>query len=96
MRRTVALAFSGGLDTSVCVKWLQEKYDADVVTVTLDLGQREDMQQIERRSRQIGAKSHYTFDAKEEFLRDYVYPAVQANALYQGKYHLLQPSEGPS
>ena len=88
MHRTVALAFSGGLDTSVCVKWLQEKYDADVVTVTLDLGQREDMGQIERRSRQIGAKDHYTFDAREEFLRDYVWPAIGANALYQGKYPL--------
>ena len=88
MHRTVALAFSGGLDTSVCVKWLQEKYDADVVTVTLDLGQREDMEQIERRSREIGAKNHYTFDAKQEFIRDYVWPAVRANALYQGKYPL--------
>ena len=88
MHRTVALAFSGGLDTSVCVKWLQEKYDADVVTVTLDLGQREDMMQIERRSREIGAKNHYTFDAKQEFIRDYVWPAVRANALYQGKYPL--------
>jgi len=88
LHRTVALAFSGGLDTSVCVKWLQEKYDAEVVTVTLDLGQREDMEQIERRSREIGAKNHYTFDAKQEFIRDYVWPAVRANALYQGKYPL--------
>ncbi len=88
MHRTVALAFSGGLDTSVCVKWLQEKYDADVVTVTLDLGQRDDMGQIEKRSRQIGAKNHYTIDAKEEFLRDYVWPAIKANALYEGAYPL--------
>ncbi len=88
MRRTVALAFSGGLDTSVCVKWLQEKYDADVVTVTLDLGQRDDMDVIERRSRQIGAKDHYTIDAKEEFIHDYVWPAVTANALYEGSYPL--------
>ena len=88
MRRTVALAFSGGLDTSVCVKWLQEKYDADVVTVTLDLGQRDDMEEIAKRSRQIGAKSHYTVDAKAEFLRDYIVPAIKANALYEGKYPL--------
>ena len=88
MHRTVVLAFSGGLDTSVCVKWLQEKYDADVVTVTLDLGQRDDMKEIERRSRLIGAKNHYTIDAKDEFLNDYVFPAVMANALYQGKYPL--------
>ena len=88
MHRTVVLAFSGGLDTSVCVKWLQEKYDADVVTVTLDLGQRDDMKEIEKRSRLIGAKNHYTIDAKDEFLSDYVFPAVMANALYQGKYPL--------
>ncbi len=88
MRRTVALAFSGGLDTTVSVKWLQEKYDSDVVTVTLDLGQREDMDQIGRRSRQIGARNHYNIDAKEEFLRDYVVPAIKANALYEGKYPL--------
>jgi argininosuccinate synthase len=88
LSRTVALAFSGGLDTSVCVKWLQEKYDADVVTVTLDLGQRDDLEQIEKRSRQIGAKNHYTIDAKNEFLKDYVFPAIKANALYEGKYPL--------
>ena len=88
MRRTVALAFSGGLDTSVCVKWLQERYDSDVVTVTLDLGQRDDLGEIEKRSRQIGAKNHYTIDAKEEFLKDYVYPSIMANALYEGKYPL--------
>ena len=88
MHRTVALAFSGGLDTSVCVKWLEEKYDADVVTVTLDLGQRDDLEQVGRRSRLIGAKNHYTIDAKAEFLREYVVPAIKANALYEGKYPL--------
>ena len=88
MHRTVVLAFSGGLDTSVCVKWLQEKYDADVVTVTLDLGQREDMARIEKQARVIGAKNHYTIDSKEEFLRDYVWPGVKANALYEGTYPL--------
>ena len=86
MRKTVVLAFSGGLDTSVSVKWLQEKYEADVVTVTLDLGQRDDMEQIEKRSRQIGAKNHYTIDAKAEFLKEYVVPAIMANARYEGKY----------
>jgi argininosuccinate synthase len=86
--RTVALAFSGGLDTSVCVRWLQEKYDAEVVTVTLDLGQHDDMAGIEARSRKLGARSHYTIDARHEFLKDYVYPAVKANALYEGKYPL--------
>jgi argininosuccinate synthase len=88
LRRTVVLAFSGGLDTSVSVKWLGEKYDADVVTVTLDLGQRDDLKDIERRSKQIGARTHYTIDAKSEFLKDYVWPSIMANALYEGKYPL--------
>jgi argininosuccinate synthase len=88
LRRTVILAFSGGLDTSVCVRWLQEKYSADVVTATLDLGQRDDLREIERRSRLIGAVNHYTIDAKEEFVKDYVFPAVMNNALYEGKYPL--------
>jgi argininosuccinate synthase len=88
LHRTVALAFSGGLDTTVCVKWLQEKYDMDVVTVTLDLGQRDDVREIEKRSKMIGAKNHYTVDAKAEFIKDYVLPAVKANALYEGKYPL--------
>ena len=60
----------------------------DVVTVTLDLGQRDDLHEVEGRSRLIGAKNHYTVDAKEEFLKDYVLPAVKANALYEGKYPL--------
>ncbi|QQG48462.1 MAG: argininosuccinate synthase [archaeon] len=88
MRRAVVLAFSGGLDTSVCVKWLQEKYDSDVVTLTLDLGQRDDLDEVERRSREIGAKEHYTLDARDEFVNDYVFPSILANSLYQGKYPL--------
>ena len=88
MRKTVVLAFSGGLDTSVSVKWLGEKYDADVVTVTLDLGQRDDLREVEKRSKQIGARNHYTIDAKSEFLKDYVWPSIMANALYEGKYPL--------
>jgi argininosuccinate synthase len=88
LRRTVALAFSGGLDTSVCVKWLQEKYDADVVTVTLDLGQRDDLAGIAEKSKLLGARNHYTIDAKAEYLKDYVFPAIKANAMYEGKYPL--------
>ncbi len=88
MRRTVVLAFSGGLDTSVCVRWLHEKHDAEVVTATLDLGQRDDLDAVEKRSKLLGAISHHTIDAKDEFVNDYVFPAVMANALYQGKYPL--------
>ena len=85
---TIVLAYSGGLDTSICVKWLKEKYDADVVTVTLDLGQQEDLEEIARRSYLLGAKKHTTIDAKKEFVSDYVFPAIKANALYEGEYPL--------
>jgi argininosuccinate synthase len=88
LRKTVILAFSGGLDTSVCIRWLGENYDADVVTATLDLGQRDDLKEVERRSKLIGAVGHHTIDAKDEFVKDYVFPAVRNNALYEGKYPL--------
>lgn len=88
MVKTTVLAYSGGLDTSVCVKWLQEKYDTEVVTVTLDLGQQDDLAEAEKRSYAIGAKRHYTIDARREFISDYIFPAIQANAMYEGKYPL--------
>ena len=88
MRDTVVLAYSGGLDTSVCVKWLQEKYALDVVTLTLDLGQRDDLEEVARRSALIGSKNHHTLDVKEEFVSDYVFRAIRANAMYEGKYPL--------
>lgn len=88
MSDKVVLAYSGGLDTSVAVKWLQVKYGFDVVTVTVDVGQGEDMKAIEEKSKAIGAIKHYSFDAKEEFAKDYVMPCIKANGLYEGKYPL--------
>jgi argininosuccinate synthase len=88
LRSTVVLAYSGGLDTSVCIKWLQEKYSAEVVTVTLDLGQQDSLGEVEDKAYLLGAKNHYTIDAKEEFVSDYVFPAIKANAMYEGKYPL--------
>ena len=82
------LAFSGGLDTSVVVKYLQDEHDMDVVTVTVDVGQGENYDDIDAKSRALGAVSHHTIDARAEFVTDYVYPAIRANALYQGKYCL--------
>lgn len=81
------LAFSGGLDTSVVVRYLQEQ-DMDVVTVTVDVGQDEDYDSIQKKATSLGAVAHHTIDAREEFVRGYVYPAIRANALYQGKYCL--------
>jgi len=86
LTRKIVLAYSGGLDTSVLLKWLQQKYDAEVITVTLDVGQREDLKPIEGKAKNLGAIRHYSIDAKEEFVKEYVFPAIKANALYEGKY----------
>jgi len=88
MRGKAVLAYSGGLDTSVAIKWIEEKYGFDVVTLTLDVGQGVELEGLEQKARKIGAIKHYSIDAREEFVSDYVLPAVKANALYQGKYPL--------
>jgi len=88
MSKTVVLAYSGGLDTSVSIRWLNEKFGYDVVTLTLDLGQKDDFASIEKRAYQAGAVKHYTVDVKHEFVEHYVHPSIKANALYQGKYPL--------
>lgn len=84
--KKIALAYSGGLDTSVAIKWLSEKYGCKIVTVTVDVGQEEDFRAIGEKALKVGAENHYTVDAKEEFIREYVFPSVKANGLYQGKY----------
>ncbi|MGH9919969.1 MAG: argininosuccinate synthase, partial [Nitrososphaerales archaeon] len=84
----IVLAYSGGLDTSVSIKWLQEKFHADVVTLTLNLGQREDFREIEERAYATGAVKHYQMDAREEFVTGYVQPSIKANGMYQGRYPL--------
>src|SRR5919198_2033064 len=82
------LAYSGGLDTSVCIRYLQNLHDYDVVTVTVDCGQNEDFEEIEKKSKAIGAIKHVYIDAKEEFAINYVIPCIKANGLYQNKYPL--------
>lgn len=85
----VVLAYSGGLDTSVCLKLLQEKYGADVVTLTLELGQdAKDLKKIEAKAKKLGAVKTYSIDVRKEFVADYINPAIKANALYEGKYPL--------
>ena len=88
MTQKIVLAYSGGLDTSVSIKWLQEKFHADVVTLTLNLGQREDFREIEERAYSTGAVKHFQMDVREEFVTDYVHPSIKANGMYQGKYPL--------
>jgi argininosuccinate synthase len=82
----IVLAYSGGLDTSVLIKWLQEKHNAQVITVTADVGQQEDLKEVEEKAKKLGVLAHYSIDAREEFARDYVFPSIKANALYEGKY----------
>jgi argininosuccinate synthase len=84
----VILAYSGGLDTSVCIKYLQVLHDMDVVTVTVDCGQIEDFTEIEKRARSIGAIDHIKIDAKEEFATNFIIASIKANGLYQDKYPL--------
>jgi len=84
----VVLAYSGGLDTSVILKWLIEQYQCEVVTFSADIGQDDDMEQIRKNAEKTGASNIYIDDLKEEFVRDYVFPAFRANAIYEGQYLL--------
>ncbi len=88
MSEKAILAFSGGLDTSVVVKYLQEEYNMDVVTVTVDVGQGDDKNKISAKAKKLGVLKHYHIDARKEFVTDFIYPAIKANALYQKKYCL--------
>lgn len=84
----VVLAYSGGLDTSVIVKWLQETYQCEVVTFTADLGQGEEVEPARAKAQALGVKEIYIDDLREEFVRDYVFPMFRANAIYEGEYLL--------
>ena len=86
--KKVVLAYSGGLDTSVAVAWLREQFDAEVVTLTVDLGGGSLREGVERRAMTAGASRSYVVDARERFVTDFVWPHLQANALYQGVYPL--------
>lgn len=91
----LVLAYSGGLDTSVAIRWIKEKYGYDVITLTLNVGQNEDLKFIEEKAYKIGAIKHYSIDAIEEFVKEYINPAIKANALYQGKYPLSSALSRP-
>ena len=84
----VVLAYSGGLDTSIILKWLQQEYDCEVVTFTADIGQGEEVEPAREKAKAMGVKSIYIDDLREEFARDYVYPMMRANAIYEGEYRL--------
>ena len=86
--KKVVLAYSGGLDTSIILKWLQVAYGAEVVTFTADLGQGEELEPARKRAEMLGVKEIFIEDLREEFVRDYVFPMFRANALYEGQYLL--------
>ena len=86
--KKVVLAYSGGLDTSVIVRWLQETYNCEVVTFTADLGQGEEVEPARAKAQALGVKEIYIDDLREEFVRDFVFPMFRANTVYEGEYLL--------
>jgi len=86
--KKVVLAYSGGLDTSIIVKWLQDEYQCEVVTFTADIGQGEEVEPARAKAKAAGIKEIYIEDLTEEFVRDYVFPMFRANAIYEGEYLL--------
>ncbi|MEW8625289.1 MAG: argininosuccinate synthase [Candidatus Thiodiazotropha sp.] len=86
--KKVVLAYSGGLDTSIIVKWLQDEYQCEVVTFTADVGQGEEVEPVRAKAEAAGIKEIYIEDLTEEFVRDYVFPMFRANAIYEGEYLL--------
>ena len=88
MKDKVVLAYSGGLDTSVAIKWVAEKYDMDVVTLSIDLGVEGDFESIRQKALKVGAVKAQVMDARDAFINDYVFPALQADAIYEGQYTL--------
>ena len=84
----VVLAYSGGLDTSVILRWLQDEYQCEVVTFTADLGQGEELEPARKKAEMMGVKEIFVEDLREEFVRDFVFPMFRANAVYEGTYLL--------
>ena len=93
--KKIVLAYSGGLDTSVAIHWLKEKYGAEIIAVTLDLGQGRELNQIRERAMSTGAIRCHVLDVRDEFARDYVLPALQADALYEERYPLATALSRP-
>ena len=91
MKKKIVLAFSGGLDTSIILKWLQNEYDAEVVTFTADIGQGVEIKDAKKKAEQLGVKQIFIEDLQDEFVREYVFPMFRANTLYEG-YYLLGTS----
>ena len=91
----VVLAYSGGLDTSVAIPWLHEHYGLDVIAVTADVGNERDFTTIREKALRTGASTAYVVDAKDLFVRHFVFPALQSGAVYEGTYPLATASPVP-
>ena len=92
--KKIVLAYSGGLDTSVAIKWLKDK-GFDVIACLVDIGQKGDFKKAREKAKKIGASKVYIIDAKDEFVRDFIFPALKANAVYEGKYFLATALSRP-
>ena len=88
LNKRIVLAFSGGLDTSIILKWLQENYNAEVIAYTADIGQKIDKKQIYKNEKKLGVKKIIIKDLKDTFVKDYVYPMIRGHAIYEGVYLL--------
>jgi argininosuccinate synthase len=95
VKEKIVLAYSGGLDTSVSVKWIQEKYGYDVIAVSLDVGEGKDLEAIKNKALKVGAIKSYMIDAKEMLAKEYILPALKANCLYEGKYPISSALSRP-
>ncbi|MCJ7763855.1 MAG: argininosuccinate synthase, partial [Dehalococcoidales bacterium] len=95
MSDKVVLAYSGGLDTSVAIRWLKEKYDLDVIALTIDVGNERDFSTVRDKALKVGAIKALVIDVKEQFVNDYVFPALQADAVYEGQYPLATALSRP-
>ncbi|NSW88203.1 argininosuccinate synthase [bacterium] len=87
-KRSIVLAYSGGLDTSIILHWLKENYNADIIAYIADLGQGENLQAIAKRAKKVGAKKVYVENLRNEFVKDFIFPMIQASSVYEGNYLL--------
>src|SRR5882762_10595112 len=90
MERTmkIVLAYSGGRDTSVLISWIKEKYDAEMIAFCANIGQEEELKGLEQKAKKTGASKVYILDLQEEFARDFIFPMIQASAVYESQYFL--------
>src|SRR5579871_1516504 len=95
MKKKVILAYSGGLDTSCAIRWLQEQYGFDVIAVTMDVGEGKPLSEVEKKALAVGASKCYVLPLKERFAEEFILPALQANSLYEGVYPLVSALSRP-